>query len=131
MFDDEINPNWIAGFVTGDGSFIINLHKNTSYKTNYRVRLRFNIAQHIRDKELLNYMINYFNCGTTHVSKNMIYYDVQEFKDIVTIIIPFFQKYSVKGDKLSNFNKWVEVSKIMEQKMHLTNEGIEEILKIK
>lgn len=76
-------------------------------------------------------MISYFNCGTTHISKNMINYDVQDFNDITNKIIPFFLKYPIKGVKLNNFLKWVEVSKIMEQKIHLTDQGIEEIIKIR
>lgn len=102
-FDTPINPNWIAGFVSGDGSFIVNFHKYTSYKHNYRVRLRFNISQHIRDKELLSYIIQYFNCGINSISKKMINYDVQYFNDITNIIIPFFLKYQVKGVKWNNF----------------------------
>lgn len=123
-FDKPFDPNWIAGFVSGHGSFIVNYHKNPKNKAKYSARLIF---LNMRDEALLNYMVSYFNCGVTHISKKLVYYDVQKFDDIINIIIPFFFKYKVKGVKWDNFLKWVEVSKIMEQNGHLTDQGIEEI----
>jgi len=40
------DPNWISGFVSGDGSFDINIPKDINYKQGYRVQLRFRITQH-------------------------------------------------------------------------------------
>ena len=38
------DPNWIAGFVTGDGSFDVNISQATN-KIGHRVQLRFRITQ--------------------------------------------------------------------------------------
>lgn len=41
-----INPNWISGFSTGEGCFDVNIAKDLSCKTGYKVQLRFRISQH-------------------------------------------------------------------------------------
>uniref|UniRef100_UPI0023F2A0C7 homing endonuclease n=1 Tax=Leptographium wingfieldii TaxID=155675 RepID=UPI0023F2A0C7 len=46
------DPNWLSGFVSGDGCFEINISKSLSSSLNERVILRFKIAQHNRDSEL-------------------------------------------------------------------------------
>jgi len=35
----NINYNWIAGFISGDGCFSVGIHKSDTYKTGYRVKL--------------------------------------------------------------------------------------------
>lgn len=44
---NDIHPQWLAGFATGEGSFVIRIEENSSNKGGFRVRLRFNITQHI------------------------------------------------------------------------------------
>ncbi len=39
------DPNWIAGFVTGEGSFDVNITQS-NHKIGYRIQLRFRITQH-------------------------------------------------------------------------------------
>ena len=50
---DKIHdPNWISGFVTGDGNFDVKISKSNT-KSGYRVQLRFRIPQHERDTKLI------------------------------------------------------------------------------
>ena len=46
------DPNWIAGFVTGEGNFYANITQSTN-KIGQRVQLRFRITQHDRDIKFL------------------------------------------------------------------------------
>ena len=55
----RIDPNWLAGFISAEGSFIISLHKSTSITIGYQVQLRFVLSQHIRDKDLFEYLVKY------------------------------------------------------------------------
>jgi hypothetical protein len=54
----------VAGFVSGDGGFSINITKPTLGKQSYIVSLEFKVTQHERDKELLNSFITLFGCGS-------------------------------------------------------------------
>ena len=43
---DKLNPNWISGFVSGDGSFFTSIGKTTKTKIGYRVDVGFGIGLH-------------------------------------------------------------------------------------
>ena len=51
------------GFVDGDGSFYVGVGLSNTNKSGHQVQLRFILPQHFRDRELLIYFIQYFNCG--------------------------------------------------------------------
>ena len=78
-------------------------------------------------------MINYYGCGTfSQDFKNAaVYFIVINFTDIFNIIIPFFNKYHIKGVKSMDYSDFVKIAKLMQNKAHLTIEGLEQIKKIK
>lgn len=57
------DPNWLAGFVAGEGHFIINIIKSSSCKLGFQVRLLFKITQHSRDSVLMQTIVGYLGCG--------------------------------------------------------------------
>ena len=48
-----LNPYFVTGFTDAEGSFIIRVNKNSSYKTGWVVRAVFSICLHIEDLPLL------------------------------------------------------------------------------
>lgn len=58
-------------------------------------------------------------------------YRVRDQKQLSTVIIPFFEKYPLQGQKYLNFNDFRTVINMMNQKLHLTPEGQEKIKVIK
>ena len=53
------------------------------------------------------------------------------FSVITEKIIPFFNKYPLQGIKLLDFLDFNQVAKLIENKIHLTSEGFEQIKQIK
>ena len=51
------NPNWVAGFVTGEGNFDVRIAQQLTNKIGHRIQLRFRISQHERDRKLMEYLI--------------------------------------------------------------------------
>lgn len=88
------NPDWVAGFTTGDGCFFVHIKKGRN-KCGIGVSLYFQITQHKRDEELLKSFITYFKCGnyTIHKSKNYGHFLCTKFEDNYNKIIPFFSQY--------------------------------------
>ena len=97
------------------------------------VQLQFSISQHLRDLDLINSFIDIFKCGNLkqHVKYNAIEYRVTNFSDITDKIISFFSEYPIIGVKAKDFSDFCEVAKLMENKTHLTKEGLEVIRIIK
>jgi hypothetical protein len=73
----------------------------------------------------------FFGCGNTYINRTTINFTVTNFKEIYTIVIPFFKKYKIIGVKHLDFLDWVKVANIINKKRHLTKEGFDEIIRIK
>jgi NRPS condensation-like uncharacterized protein len=66
-------------------------------------------------------------------TKNSVTLQFYKFSDIISKIIPFFDKYQIIGIKSLDFSDFKKVAEIMKAKKHLTSsggEGFNEILKI-
>lgn len=128
---EVINPYWIAWFTEGEGSFMIHIQKHEECKTGKAVKLKFQITQHEKDKELLNLILMSFNCGTLISNNNSKVFAVWKFEDVFNIIIPFFQNYSLQGNKKLNFLDFIKVAHLIKNKAHLIVEGLDKIESIK
>ena len=107
IFEGISDPNWLAGFSSGDGSFNIKTSNASTNKLGSRVQLRFSIDLNIREKALIKYLVTYFNFSET--SKNIYFgvnyasFQVVNFSDIMDTIIPFFEVYLIQGKKKFRF----------------------------
>ncbi len=98
---------WIAGFVDGEGCFYVKTSKSKTHKLGLSVTLNFGgaVTQNIRDMQLMEEIKSRLGCGsiTINESSSVIRFAVTNLSDIQNIIIPFFDKYSLIGDKVRNF----------------------------
>jgi len=128
------DPNWFAGFASGEGSFLISIFKSKTL-TGYAVRLRFSLIQHSRDTQLMKSLVDYLGCGRYAVGPlgyNHGEFIVSNLSDITKIVIPFFfKKHSVKGNKSLDFSDFCKAAVMMENKDHLTSKGLDQIRSIK
>ena len=128
------DPNWLAGFVSAEGCFYVLITKSTT-KIGQRVQLIFKLTQHSRDENLMKSLIKYFECGYIDKDKsgniNWIDFRVTKFDDIANKIIPFFYLHLIQGVKVLDFVDFCQVADMMKNKQHLTEEGLEQIKKIK
>jgi len=127
----KMDPNWLSGFTSGEGSFHVRMKISKKYKLGVQVSLLFKISQHERDKELMKSFINYFNCGYINQNSTWIDYTVVKHEDLALKIIPFFDKYKIVGVKLQDYLDFKKVAKLIKNKEHLTASGLQKIKKIK
>lgn len=131
-FEGIPDPNWLAGFASGEACFFISIYKSLKSKLGSAVQLVFKITQHSRDRELLKGIVVYLSCGRVENRKGEACdFTVNSFKSFDEIIIPFFTKYPIEGSKLLNFQDFKSVVEIMKVKGHLTTEGMEKIKQLK
>ena len=133
VIDDINDPNWVAGFFTGEGCFDVKITKSISHKIGSQIQLRFRIYQHERDIKLMEQLIKFLGSGKIEkdTRKPLVSLTIIKFSDISNIIIPFFEKYSVKGEKYFNYLDWCKIAKLMKEKSHLTIQGVDLIRDIK
>ena len=126
------NPNWIAGFSSAEGCFLLTISKSNNNKIGKIVQLIFKISQHHRDKNLLELISKYLNCGNVYYhSENAFVFKVGKFVDINNKIIPFFKAYSIKGIKQLDYQDFCEIATLIGEGKHLSPIGIAKIQLIK
>lgn len=125
----EIDPNWLVGFVEGEGCFSVHVSKLAASKLGFTAQIRFIVTQHSRDAELMKSLIDYFGCGQYQVrlGKSAGDFIVSRFSDIRDKIIPFFDTYPLQGVKSLNFGDFRLAADIINVKGHLTKDGLDEI----
>jgi len=126
----ERHPNWLAGFTSAEGCFLIRTYKAKT-KIGEAVKIVFQLTQHVRDEQLMRSFIDYFNCGSIFKSRESFVYRVEKFSDIQNKIIPFFKKYKIQGIKFLDYLDFCNTAELIENKAHLTKEGLDQIQKIK
>lgn len=119
------NPYWISGFVAGDSTFCVSIEKSSENKIGHRVRLIFGSCLHIRDRELLIGIANYFNIFNNDLMANKYIYDsvtrktsllqIKNNSDIINKIIPFFNQYPILGIKSLDFSDFKTVAKLIKK----------------
>jgi len=129
-----INANWLLGFIEGEGTF--------GYK--YTVPY-FQIAQNIRDKDLLDDINIYFNQlikKNSSLKKNfnmikvinnktkVLSYTIQDTEILYKYIIPFFSTMDFKTRKKLDYEMWILAIDIRINGYHLIKQGKSILFKI-
>ena len=123
-----ISPNWIVGFIDGEGCFHVSVSKNKSTKLGYQVSLEFSITQHIRDKELMEKLVKFFGCGYVINDTPMkLQYRIRDRKDLLENLFPFLDQNPLLTVKSLDYLDFKLVHSMLESKLHLTPEGLVEI----
>ena len=133
LSNSSLNPWFITGFTDAEGSFKILILKDTKNKTNWTVKTRFTIGLHKKDTAILELIKSYFGgIGTiSPQSKDSVQYRVGSLKEISDIIIPHFDKYPLITKKKADFILFKQIVSLINNKEHLTIEGLQKILSIK
>ena len=128
----NLNAQWVVGFVDGEGCFHIGINQNKEMKLGVQVHPEFTVVQHEVDQQVLYALKAYFGCGV--VRKNhgtRLCYRVRGHENLLSKIIPFFEKHPLKTRKHVDFEKFRKVVFLMEKREHLSADGLEKIQQIK
>ena len=124
--------NYLAGFTDGEGSFNVTFRKREDYKVPWKISLCFNVSQ--KDPVILSQFKKHLQCGSLRERKHdkVWYYEVNNFDAIRNNVIPFFNRFGfLSSKKKRDFSKFKQIARLIENKDHLTVEGIKEILEIR
>jgi hypothetical protein len=58
---------------------------------------------------LLNFIVKYLNCGFLQNRRNAKDLRITKFKEICDIIIPFFIKYPILGEKAKDLADFIKI----------------------
>lgn len=126
-----LKPDWVSGFVAGDGGFSIYVRPAVDYVLGEKVYCRFHVAQHSKDIELMRLLINFFNSGVVNLRSNLSIarcdFLVQDRNSLLEKVIPHFDKYPLLNLKQKDFFCFKTCMNIIKVKGHLTKKGLDKI----
>ena len=127
----KLQPEWVVGFVDGEGCFHIAINRNREMKAGVQVLPEFTVVQHVSDVQLLHALKAFFGCGVVRVNHgDRMAYRVRAREHLAQRIIPFFEQHQLKSKKHVEFQRFRRVLLMMETGEHLTAEGLEQIRSI-
>ena len=89
---DQIDPaigNYIAGFVDGEGSFMLKFRPREDFSTGWKVSLAFNVSQ--KDEVILALLKRHIGCGTMFQKGGGVWmYEVDNLNGLRDHVVPFF-----------------------------------------
>lgn len=136
VYDSTIvNPGVWSGLIDGEGSFSIIVDKNKTRQLGWRVQLKFQIGLHTKDLNLLYKLQQYLggvDIGSIHLARNreMVNYSIDSSKGLSKLII-HLEKYPLLTKKSVDFMLFKQAVKLVNNKAHLTVQGLSEIVNIK
>ena len=79
VVDQEIkNPNWLVGFTSDEGCFLINIFKSKT-KIEETIKLIFQLTQQFKDEQLIKSLIEFFKAGNVYKSYFVIDFRITKF----------------------------------------------------
>ena len=76
------DPNWLVGFTSAEGNFLIMIRKSETTKSGVQVQLRYSLTQHVRDLELMKRISDYLNCGNIYINREAVDFQVIKLQDL-------------------------------------------------
>jgi hypothetical protein len=126
----KLSPDWICGFVEGEGSFVISITKIKSSNSE-QVRLFFKVTQDFKNVQLLYALKQFFEVGIVKRQRkdpNKTWeFVVSRFEHLYTKIIPFFESHKMHSTKKFDFLRFRKVAIMMHRKDHFKPEGFAKI----
>ena len=135
----HISPDYIVGFVDGEGCFCISIAKHKTLRRKAEVRLLFEIELKEDDHAVLQAIQKTLGCGNIYRLEYQRYAQwkphvklkVSNIKDIVEHIIPFFDKHPLQAKKRKDYLLFRKVAFLIADKQHLTDNGFKKIQLLK
>jgi hypothetical protein len=129
-----LTPEWIVGFVDGEGCFSVPVYRCSKMTLGWQVRPEFAVVQGASSCGVLEELVRFFGCGKVFRNRrhdnhreDLFRYCVQRIGDLRGTIVPFFEQNPLRTAKRFNFAKFAEVIRLMERGRHLSPSGLMEI----
>ena len=111
MESPKLDPWFVSGLVEGEGCFAVSFSLRKKMTLGIETRPSFSISLNRRDLPLLKEVHGYFGCGAIRYSKSdqTYKYESRSVIDLVTKVIPHFEKYPLRGSKRNDFVRFASI----------------------
>ncbi len=131
----ELDPNWVVGFVDGEGCFCVSVHRNLRFASRsfgWQLQPTFQVYQHHRYQAVLEALIAHFGCGRLRpkgARSSVLTYTVDGLSDLEERILPYFEHHQPLV-KAGDFAVFAEIVRAIRRKEHFTRAGFERLVRL-
>ena len=132
----NIADEYLAGFVDGEGCFYVGFSRRDDLPLKWQVITEFHISQNPGGKNILEAFQKRVGCGYLKPNHPKSLKDkswvliVKDRGELKQRLIPFFEKHRLHSSKQHDFKTFKKVLGIVENKDHLTKDGLRQIVNL-
>ena len=127
--NSSINKNWLIGFIEAEGCFICLVRKNITHLIGFQVTLSFNLSQHTRDFNLMIQIKEFLGLGKIYENNSIVNLTITKKSEIDILISTI--RGELRGAKILEFEDFVKIQEIINNDLHKTQKGLNQIIDIK
>src|SRR5665213_174064 len=129
----ELDPQWVVGFVDGEGCFSVSIHAHPGVRSfGWQINPVFHVYQHQDARFVLDALVPFFGCGRVRAKgglSSVLTYAVDGLRDLEERIIPFFCTHPPLV-KQADFRRFVDIVDVLRSKAHFTPAGFEHAVRL-
>lgn len=131
-----LSADYIVGLTDGEGSFTAYIRppRKEHGAKNYRVECHYYLKLRDDNYSLLKKVKQFFGIGRLSYQRdsrpnhnNCYRYEVTNLEEMTQVVIPFFKKHPLRGDKIRDFKLLQNIVRAVLKKEHQTKRGLEKI----
>ena len=134
----KLSPDYVAGFIDGEGSFSISIGRHKTLKRGFEVRPEFEIELRADDREILERILITIGCGKIYDCSYERYgwfphvkYKVTSIKIMKEILFPFLDKNPLQAKKAKSYKLFRKIVLMVCAKEHLSDKGFNTIITLR
>lgn len=135
---EKLSPDYIVGFIDGEGSFSVSVNKHKTLKRRLEIRPEFEIELRADDREILERLCVTIGAGRIYDLSYERYgwyphvkYKISSRRDLIAYFFPFLDKYPLQAKKRHDYRIFREIVLMSHEKEHLTDNGYNKILALR
>ena len=130
MENPKLDPWYVSGLVEGEGCFTVSFTLRKKLNLGIETRPSFSISLNQRDLELLKRVHEFFGCGAIRYSKGdrTYKYESRSVAELVTSIVPHFERYPLHGSKKRDFESFAEICRSVRANHHRSRRYLPDII---
>ena len=125
--------SYISRYVDGEGSFSVSVQHNSTCRVGYQLVPEFHVSQNGDRAQVLELIRDRLGCGYIKPNSRRdraLVLVVRNRDDLLTRVIPFFERSPMLSAKQADFNKFARVVRGMALGQHRTAAGFRELLEL-
>ena len=127
-----IDPNYISGYVDGEGSFLISFSPREKLSRGIEVRPSFSVSQREDRSEVLSLMKSYFGSGSIRFNSfdNTRKFEIRSLDILLNAVLPHFDKYPLLSSKVKDYAVFKRICMMMKKGEHKSVKGLKKLINL-